>query len=101
MAAASGCARSAWRRAASRYAERARAELKMPIRFPKPHLRKIGYWLDDVLPGFFEEFRDALMPEDREPLLSMTRYMPGSLLKDSNKDPGEAALVGLVRSGLL
>jgi hypothetical protein len=41
------------------------------------------------------------MPEDGEPLLSMARYMPGSLLKDSDQYPGEAALVGLVRSGLL
>jgi len=71
------------------------------IRFPRPHVMRIGYSLDDTLPGFFEEFADALMPEDGDPVLSMARYLPSSFLSDSDEDPGEAALVGLVRSGLL
>ncbi len=75
--------------------------VEVAIRFPCPHVLRIGYSLDDTLPGFFEEFADALMPEDGNPVLSMARYLPSSFLKGNTEDPGEAALVGLVRSGLL
>src|SRR5665213_281121 len=75
--------------------------VEVAIRFPRPHVLRVGYSLDDTLPGFFEDFADALMPEDGHPLLSMARYLPSSFLTGQDEDPGEAALVGLVRSGLL
>ena len=77
------------------------AGLEIPIRFPQPHVLRTEYSLDDVLPGFFDEFADALMPEDGEPILSMARYRPGSFREQTGDDASEAALVGLVRSGLL
>jgi hypothetical protein len=73
----------------------------VPVKFPKPHLQRVDYSLDAVLPGFFDEFADALMPEDAEPLLTMARYHPSSYLKTSDDNASEAALVGLVRSSLL
>jgi hypothetical protein len=75
--------------------------IEVPIKFPHPHVLRVGYSLDAVLPGFFEEFEEALMPETGDPILSMARYVPSSFLKSQDLDPGEAALVGLVRSGLL
>ena len=76
--------------------------VEMLIRFPKPHIERISYSLDAVLPGFFEEFEEALMPEEPgEPLLSMARYLPSSFRTQDGEDASEAALVGLVRSGLL
>lgn len=75
--------------------------IEIPIRFPKPHVERIGYSLNEVLPLFFEEFAEAIMPEDGEPALTMARYLPSSFRKDSKENAGEAALVGLVRSGLL
>lgn len=74
---------------------------EVPIRFPKPHVERITYRLQDVLPGFFEDFAEALMPEDGEPLLTMARYLPSQFRKNTGEDAGETALVGLVRSGLL
>lgn len=71
------------------------------VKFPKPHLHRIDYTLDAVLPGFFGEFAAALMPEDAPPLLSLARYHPVTYRKDDGEDITEAALVGLVRSGLL
>ena len=73
----------------------------VPVKFPKPHLQRVDYSLDVVLPGFFDEFADVLMPEDSEPLLTMARYHPSSYLKNSADNASEAALVGLVRSSLL
>jgi hypothetical protein len=75
--------------------------VEMLIRFPKPHIERISYSLDAVLPGFFTEFAEALMPEEGDPLLSMARYLPSSFRTQDGGDASEAALVGLVRSGLL
>jgi hypothetical protein len=55
--------------------------------------------LDAVLPGFFDEIEAALAPEDGDPLLTLARYYPSRYLGAA--DPREAALVGLLRSGLL
>lgn len=74
---------------------------EITIRFPQPNVQRVTYSLDDVLPGFFDEFADALMPEDGHPKLSMARYLPSSFKKNQEENPREAALVGLVRSGLL
>ena len=71
----------------------------VPITFPKPIPKTVRYDLDEVLPGFFAEFAEALMPESGEPL-TMARYqVERYLLEESEED--ETPLVGLLRSGLL
>ncbi len=76
--------------------------IEMAVTFPDPHVKKIDYDLDDVLPGFFDEFAEAMAPEDEEqpPLLTMARYCP-SAYGPGEVDASQLALVGLVRSGLL
>ncbi len=76
---------------------------EVPVRFPTPHVRSLKYSLDEVLPGFFEEFSEALAPadEEKEPLLTMARYCPSSYRKEGVPDESQLALVGLIRTGLL
>ncbi len=74
---------------------------EIPIQFPTPHVQAIEYSLDEVLPGFFEDFERALAPEQGEPLLTLARYAPSQYRRDAVPDPGEAALIGLLRSALL
>ena len=74
---------------------------EVTIHFPKPIVQRVDYSLDAVLPGFFDDFKEALMPDNGQPLLSMARYSPSICLKEPRLDASEAALVGLVRSGLL
>ena len=50
--------------------------LMVPIRFPTPVASTVTYSLDAVLPGFFAKVKEALMPEDEKPKLTMARYMP-------------------------
>lgn len=71
------------------------------IRFPDPVVRSVTYDMDEVLPGFFDEFADVLAPEHGEPRLTMARYWPTRYRHDGKADSREAALVGLIRSGLL
>ena len=73
----------------------------IPIRFPDPHVEALNYSLDEVLPGFFDEVEAALAPENGQPLLTLARYNPSGYLLEGASDPREAALVGLLRSGLL
>jgi hypothetical protein len=74
----------------------------MPVTFPKPIPKSVRYDLDGVLPGFFAQFAEALMPEVGEPKLSMARYQTERYLLDPDEYAGrETALVGLLRSGLL
>lgn len=75
--------------------------IEIPIQFPQPHVKKVNYDLDEVLPGFFDEFERALAPEEGEPLLTMARYCPSTYRIDAEVDESQVALVGLVRSGLL
>ena len=76
--------------------------IEMAVTFPDPHVRKVDYDLDAVLPDFFDELEEALAPEDEdaEPLLKMARYCP-SAYGPGELDVSQLALVGLVRSGLL
>jgi hypothetical protein len=74
---------------------------EIPVAFPEPHVKKVSYELDDVLPGFFEKFEEALAPEDGEPLLTMAMYCPSSYVPGGQADEAQLALVGLIRSGLL
>jgi hypothetical protein len=72
---------------------------EIPIHFPDPHVEAMTYSLDALLPGFFDEVETALAPENGEPMLTLARYYPSRYL--GVPDPREAALVGLLRSGLL
>ncbi|HWV56718.1 MAG TPA: helicase-related protein [Longimicrobiales bacterium] len=74
---------------------------ELVIQFPTPHVRSRTYDLEDVLPGFFDEFAAVLAPEEGEPGLTMARYFPSRYRRDGGADAREAALVGLIRSGLL
>ncbi len=74
----------------------------IPVRFPTPHVAKIDYDLDAVLPeGFFDDFEDALAPQQGHPKLTMARYWPSGYLLEGEVESRELALVGLLRSGLL
>ncbi|MBC8367615.1 helicase, partial [bacterium] len=74
----------------------------VPITFPKPVTRTVRYNLDEVLPGFFAQFAEALMPEEGDPRLTMARYQVERYLLEPDEENGrETALVGLLRSGLL
>jgi len=74
---------------------------RITIQFPRPHVASLSYDLEEVLPGFFAEFADVLQPEDGEPRLTMARYWPTKFRRGGAPDAREAALVGLIRSGLL
>ena len=71
------------------------------VRFPDPKVKAVIYSLDDVLPGFFDEFKDALAPENGAPKLTLARYSPKKYCHEPVEDLREAALVGLLRTGLL
>lgn len=74
----------------------------IPVRFPTPHVEKIEYNLEEVLPpGFFDEFTESLAPEQGEPALTMARYRPSAYLREGRTAESENALVGLIRSALL
>ena len=73
------------------------------MQFPEPHVEALNYDLEDVLPGFFDELKEALAPEDedQEPLLTMARYCPSIHRLDNEVEGSQLTLVGLIRSGLL
>jgi len=74
----------------------------MPITFPKPITTTVRYDLDEVLPGFFAQFAEALMPEEGDPRLTMARYQVDRyLLAPSEEVRREGSVVGLLRAGLL
>lgn len=74
---------------------------EVTIRFPDPKVRRVDYEIEPVLPGFFDEFADALAPDDGHPALTLARYIPSRYLKEGAPDQGQVALVGLLRAGLL
>ncbi|MYG48491.1 MAG: hypothetical protein F4164_03755 [Gemmatimonadales bacterium] len=74
---------------------------EVTIRFPDPVVRSRNYDLDEVLPGFFDEFTEILDSDEGEPRLTMARYWPTRYRRDGVPDARETALVGLIRSGLL
>lgn len=71
------------------------------IRFPDPVVQKRTYDMEEILPGFFDEFAEILAPEHGEPQLTMARYWPTRYRREGEVNAREAALVGLIRSGLL
>jgi hypothetical protein len=77
--------------------------VEMPVQFPEPHVEALNYDLEEVLPGFFDELKVALAPEDeaQQPLLTMARYCPSAYSKGEEVQESQLALVGLIRSGLL
>lgn len=68
---------------------------EVTIRFPEPVVRSRTYDLDEVLPGFFDEFARVLSPDDGPGSLTMARYWPTRYRHQGGPDPREAALVGL------
>jgi hypothetical protein len=74
---------------------------RLTIQFPRPHVESKTYDLEDLLPGFFGEFAQALAPEDGEPALTMARYWPSKYRGEGKTEAREMALVGLIRTGLL
>ena len=75
---------------------------EIPIRFPEPHVKAVNYSLDEVLPGFFQEFQEAIAPVSGQPKLTLARYEPSNyLIGAAQPNLQEAALAGLLRSGLL
>ena len=46
----------------------------MPLIFPKPVPIKVTYSLDELSPDFFEDFKEAIMPEQGDPKLTLARY---------------------------
>lgn len=73
------------------------------IRFPEPQVKQVEYSLDAVLPGFFDDFAEALAPDEGDPKLTLARYWPSHYRHEPDPEVNqrEAALVGLLRSGLL
>jgi len=73
------------------------------IRFPEPKVKQVEYSLDAVLPGFFDDFAEALAPVEGDPKLTLARYWPSRYRHEPDPEINqrEAALVGLLRSGLL
>ena len=74
---------------------------RITIQFPRPHVSSATYDLNDLLPGFFDEFAAILQPDDGEPRLTMARYWPSRYRRGGKPEAREVALVGLIRSGLL
>jgi len=74
---------------------------EIPVRFPDPHVQADTYSFDSLLPGFFDEIKEALAPEEGDPKLTLARYAPSGHLPGAQESLSEAALVGLLRSGLL
>ena len=75
---------------------------EIPIRFPDPHVESVEYSFDGVLPGFFAEFQEALAPLSGPPKLTLARYEPSKYVGGNGRGTlQEAALVGLIKSGLL
>ena len=76
--------------------------IQVPITFPKPIPKTVNYNIDKLLPGFFEKFAEALMPESGgEPVLTMARYQVERYLLDPEDDDKETTWVGLLRSNML
>ena len=80
---------------------------EVEIVFPKPVQKTVKYNLDSVFPGFFQRIAEALDGDDhKDPLFKCARYNVFPFIKhptaeDIAKENMAAALVGLIRSGLL
>lgn len=81
------------------------AGVEMTIRFPDPHVRKVEYDLEGLLPGFFPGFAAALeAPDDgarADGALTLARYAPSAYRRRGAAETYELQLAGLLRSGLL
>lgn len=81
--------------------------VEVPILFPEPVVKAVRYPLTDELARLIDAFAGAMAPVSGVPKLQLARYSPSHYLskskagRDRAKDQREAALVGLLRSGLL
>ncbi len=76
---------------------------KVEIQFPKPIVQAVRYDFDGTFPGLFDRIRAALAPDHDGDGLTLARYAPDRYLLQAHNgdDPRTAAMLGLVRSGLL
>jgi superfamily II DNA or RNA helicase len=87
---------------------------EVPITFPKPRPLKVGYQLNEALPGFFDRFAVAMGAESEKtdaerieqetddlPVLTFARYVPSRYVRDGKAEAYEVQVAGLLRSGLL
>jgi len=78
--------------------------VEIPVTFPKPVVRRVTYDFDEALPGVFDDFAAALVPDDGgHVVLTMARFAPSRFRRAGHGEEraSETALVGLIRSGLL
>jgi hypothetical protein len=73
------------------------------IHFPKPKVSPVTYDLEAAMPGVFEEIQSALVPDGNgASRLTLARYAPERYLKrNAGVPPTTAALLGLIRTGIL
>ncbi|NQT48495.1 MAG: helicase [Chloroflexi bacterium] len=74
--------------------------VKITIKFPRPHVTRIEYDLESMLPGLLDDFEEKVMPETAEPELTLARYAPEQYRRGHPPGP-EPSLIGLLRSALL
>ena len=74
--------------------------IPVTIQFPKPHVNRIDYDLEAMLPGLLDDFESKVMPETGDPDLTLARYSPDQYKTGSNTGP-EPGMIGLIRSSLL
>ena len=74
--------------------------VEITIKFPTPHVNRIDYDLETMMPDLLDDFERNVMPESGVPALSLARYCPEEyrLEKDTI---GEPSMIGLLRSALL
>lgn len=70
------------------------------IKFPKPHVTRIDYDIESMLPGLLDDFEEKVMPEADDPELTLARYAPGQYYK-GEAGISEPGVIGLLRSSLL
>ena len=75
-------------------------DVPITIKFPQPHVARIDYDIELMMPGLLDDFAKKVMPEIGEPELTFARYSPEHYRKDSTPTP-ETGLIGLLRSSLL
>ncbi|MGQ0562472.1 MAG: hypothetical protein ACT443_11420 [Gemmatimonadota bacterium] len=73
---------------------------RVAIQFLTPHVAASTYDLDDVAPGFFDEFAAILAPDDEEPQLTLARYGPSRYSESGEiKANGCAPMWSTIRAG--
>ena len=77
-----------------------RGEAPITIQFPRPHVTRIDYNLESMMPDLLSNFEEKVMPEVGDPDLTLARYAPDQYRRGQTPGP-EPSLIGLLRSSLL